>query len=403
VGREDAVLPAVNAATLGTEVRFVGEAGHTWCTWKGRARWSPPWSRWPEKPERKDEMRAVVYRGREDIALSDVAEPGCGPGKLKIRVAHNGICGSDLHEYYAGPIFMPLEPHPLTGQQVPLTLGHEFAGTVTEVGDGVTGFAEGDRVAIEPVYRCDECPACLAGHYNICQQIGFHGLMSDGGMAEYTVVPSRMAHKLPDGVSLELGALVEPMSVAYHAARLGNVAEGDSAVVFGAGPIGIGVWFALRGLGVNDVTVVEPSPVRRAAITALGATDVIDPGETDPAAHVRERTGGRGAEAAYDAAGVRASVESGLDCLGHRRSMVSVAIYEKPIETSLIKLVMSESGIRGSLCYTGEDYARVIELMARGHYDTTGWVEHIGMDEVVEEGFEALHAGTKMKVLVDAN
>ena len=343
-------------------------------------------------------MRAVVYRGREDIAVTDVPEPVCGPGQVRIQVSYNGICGTDLHEYFAGPIFVPSEPHPLTGRQAPLVLGHEFSGTVTEVGPGVEGVAVGDRVAVEPVYRCGECPPCRAGHYNICQQIAFHGLMSDGGMAESTVVPAEMAHRLPDEVGPMLGALVEPMSVAYHAAKLGDL--GEHAVVFGAGPIGIGVWFALRGLGVPNVTVVEPSPVRRAAIEALGADDVIDPREIDPGAHVRKRTGGKGTDAAYDAAGVRASVDSALDCLGHRRWLVSVAIYEHPLETSLIKLVMSESGIRGSLCYTGEDYAAVIELMARGHYDTTGWVTTIPMDQIVDEGFQALRAGTKMKVLV---
>ena len=106
---------------------------------------------------------------------------------------------------------------------MPLTMGHEFSGVITEVGDGVTGWSEGDRVAVEPIYKCGHCAPCRAGNYNICQQIGFHGLMSDGGMAEYTVVPTSMLHRLPDNVSLELGALVEPMSVAYHAATLGDV------------------------------------------------------------------------------------------------------------------------------------------------------------------------------------
>ena len=115
------------------------------------------------------------------------------PGAVKVKVGFNGICGTDLHEYYAGPIFVPTEPHPLTGQQMPLTLGHEFSGVITDVGSGVTDYAAGDRVAIMPLYRCGHCGPCRAGNYNICQQIGFHGLMSDGGMAEYTVVPDRHA------------------------------------------------------------------------------------------------------------------------------------------------------------------------------------------------------------------
>ncbi len=346
-------------------------------------------------------MRAAVYRDRNDIAVLDVEEPECLPGHVKIQVAHNGICGSDLHEYYAGPLFIPTEPHPLTGAQLPITLGHEFAGRVVDVGDGVRDVSVGDRVAVEAIYRCDECPACKAGHYNACQKIGFHGLMSDGGMGERTVVPARMVHKLPDSVSDELGALVEPMSVAYHAAKLGDVSTGDTAVVFGAGPVGIGLWFALRGLGVEDITVVEPAPARREAIGRLGATDVIDPTEADPAHYVQQRTSHRGADAVYDAAGVQPAVESGLSCLGTRKRMISVAIYENPFPVTLLKIVMSETLVQGSLAYTAEDYQAVIDLMASGHYDTTGWVSHVPIDQVVEEGFAALRAGRKMKVLID--
>ena len=139
--------------------------------------------------------------------------------------------------------------------------------------------------------------------------------MSDGGMAEYTVVPTNMLHRLPDNVSLELGALVEPMSVAYHAATLGESQPGDTAMVFGAGPIGIGLWFALRGKGIEDVFVVEPSATRRAAIEALGAQHP-GPDAVDVPAFIADHTDGRGADAVYDAAGVAPAVETALACVG---------------------------------------------------------------------------------------
>ncbi|MGW0163328.1 2,3-butanediol dehydrogenase [Mycobacterium sp. NPDC003323] len=345
-------------------------------------------------------MKAAVYYGPNKLDVADVAEPDPAPGTVKVQVGYNGICGTDLHEYYAGPIFVPTEPHPLTGQQLPVVMGHEFAGTITALGAGVTGWAEGDRVAIEPIYRCGRCGPCRAGTYNICAQIGFHGLMSDGGMAEYTVVGTDMLHKLPDNVSLELGALVEPMSVAYHAATLGDPDPERTAMVFGAGPIGIGLWFALRGKGIEDVFVVEPSATRRAAIEALGAA-TLDPTAVDVPGFIADHTDGHGAGAVYDAAGVAPAVETALACVGARKAMVSVAIYEKPLTTPLLNLVMNESRIQGSLCYTADDFEAVIALMARGAYDTTGWVTAIGIDDVIDEGFEALHAGTKMKVLVD--
>lgn len=345
-------------------------------------------------------MRAAVYYGPNKVEIADVPEPTPGPGTVKVKVGYNGICGTDLHEYYAGPIFFPTEPHPLTHAQVPLVMGHEFSGVITDIGDGVTGWAEGDRVAIEPIYKCGHCPACKAGNYNICAQIGFHGLMSDGGMAEYTVVPTNMLHKLPDNVSMTLGALVEPMSVAYHAATLGETKPGDTAMVFGAGPIGIGLWFALRGKGIDDAFVVEPSATRRASIEALGAR-TLDPAAIDVPAFIADHTDGRKADAVFDAAGVTPAVETALACVGARRPMVSVAIYEKPLSTPLLNLVMNESRIQGSLCYTSADFEAVIALMAQDKYDTTGWVESIALDDVIDEGFEALHAGAKMKVLVD--
>ncbi len=345
-------------------------------------------------------MRAAVYYGPNKVEIADVAEPSPGEGEVKVQVGFNGICGTDLHEYYAGPIFIPTEPHPLTHQQLPLVLGHEFSGTVAEVGKGVTGTRVGDRVAIEPLYRCGHCGPCRAGNYNICQQIGFHGLMSDGGMAEYTVVPQNMIHRLPENVSLELGALVEPMSVAFHAATLGEPLPDDTAMVFGAGPIGIGLWFALRGKGLENIFVVEPSPTRRASIEALGAR-TLDPTSMDVPGFMAEETDGRGADAIYDAAGVQPAVETALSCIGARKPVVSVAIYEKPLTTPLQKIVMNESRIQGSLCYTSADYDAVIDLMSKGAYDTTGWVDTIALGDVIDTGFEALHAGTKMKVLVD--
>ena len=346
-------------------------------------------------------MRAAVYYGNHDLRISDVPEPAVRQGTVKVKVSRNGICGTDLHEYYDGPIFIPtVDAHPLTGKKAPLIPGHEFSGTITDVGAGVVGLAEGDQVTIEPLYRCEQCRACRAGQYNVCDVVGFHGLMADGGMAEYTVVPQNQVHKLPASVPVEMGALVEPMSVAYHAAKLGDVTDQSRALVYGAGPIGIGLWFALRGLGLTEIDVVEPSETRRKSIEALGAR-TLDPTTEDVPALIAEQTGGRGVDAAYDAAGVTASVESALACLGERRTLVSVAIYEKPLVTPLIQLVLRERRIQGTICYTAQDYNAVIDLMAAGHYDTAGWVETIPLSGVVDDGLAELRAGHKMKLLLD--
>jgi (R,R)-butanediol dehydrogenase/meso-butanediol dehydrogenase/diacetyl reductase len=346
-------------------------------------------------------MRAAVYYGNHKVEIEDVAEPSVRAGHVKVKVSHNGICGTDLHEYFDGPIFIsPDTPHPLTGKNMPVVMGHEFSGVVTDAGPDVADVRVGDNVTIEPIYRCGECRACRNGHYNLCQQIGFHGLMADGGMAEYTVVPRNQVHHLPDSVSLEMGALVEPMSVAYHAAKLAEVTDQSSALIYGAGPIGIGLWFALRGLGLTEIEVVEPTEHRRRSIEALGAR-TLDPTTVDVSALILDRTDGNGVDAAFDAAGVQASVASALECIGERRPLISVAIYDKPVSTPLINLVLRERRIQGTICYTSDDYRAVIDLMSKGHYDTTGWVDTIPLSAVVEKGFEELRAGRRMKLLID--
>jgi (R,R)-butanediol dehydrogenase / meso-butanediol dehydrogenase / diacetyl reductase len=346
-------------------------------------------------------MRAAVYHGNSDLRIEEVAEPSPGPGQVKVKVHRNGICGTDLHEYFDGPIFIsPSAPHPLTGKAMPVVLGHEFSGTVTDVGAGVDGVGPGDRVTIEPIYRCGHCRPCKDGRYNLCTSIGFHGLMADGGMAEYTVVPLDQVHVLPDQVSLDLGALTEPMSVAFHAARLSEVGDQDRALVYGGGPIGIGIWFALRGLGLTRIDVVEPSPQRRTALEKLGAS-TLDPTTVDVPALIADQTDGNGVDAAFDAAGVAASVESALACVGERRPLISVAIYDRALATPLLQLVLRERRIQGTICYTSDDYRSVLDLMSRGHYDTTGWLDTVAMSDVVDAGFCELRAGRKMKLLVD--
>jgi len=346
-------------------------------------------------------MRAAVYYGNQKLEIEDVPEPTADEGQVKVEVSRNGICGTDLHEYYDGPIFIPpVEPHPLTGKAMPVVIGHEFSGVVTEAGRGVSDVQEGDRVAIEPIYRCGQCRPCQTGHYNLCSSIGFHGLMADGGMAEYTVVPRDQVHALPDSVPVEMGALVEPMSVAYHAASLAGVDDQSRALIYGAGPIGIGIWFALRGMGLTEIDVVEPSVTRRQSIEALGAR-TLDPSSDDVDAIIAERTGADGVDAAFDAAGVEPAIASALACLGERRPLISVAIYDRPMTAPLINLVLRERRIQGTICYTADDYRAVIDLMAQGHYDTTGWVDTIPLGDVVEQGFAELRAGRRMKLLVD--
>lgn len=349
-------------------------------------------------------MKAAQFHAVEDLRVEEVEEPTAGPGQVKLRNAYSGICGSDLHLYYS-PESAGLDvttKHPLTGAGLPQILGHEFSGTVVELGEGVDSVAVGDRVAVWPIYYCGECPACVKGMYNACQKIGFHGLTAHGGgMAEFTTVPATMLHVLPENVDLRMGALVEPMAVAWHAVERSNVRAGQTALIAGAGPIGIGVWFALRAHGVESIIVSEPSEGRRAAIAGIGASVVIDPMSEDLAARVAAEAGGKGVDVAFDAAGAGPAVTSSIANLTPGGRVVVVAIHERAMEFNPTQLVMAETEIAGTLGYLPEDFDAVIAAMADGKYTTEGWVSEVPLEGVVDAIHE-LRAGRGMKMLVSS-
>ena len=284
-----------------------------------------------------------------------------------------------------------------------MVLGHEFSGEVVELGEGVTGIQVGQAAALRPTYSCGKCPSCQQHLPNICRILAFHGLSADGGgLSEYTVLPADMVHPLPDDVSLELGALVEPMAVGQHAVDRSRMTEDDTAVIVGAGPIGIGLWFALKARGFEKVIVSEPSPERRAEITGLGAQTVIDPREQDLTQTVMDDTDGLGAAVVFDAAGVGAAIGDSVPCLAPRGQIVVVGIHELPFDFNPTSLLLQEVEVIGSIVYDDDDYDAVIKNMAAGIYDTTGWVEHAQLDDLLG-AFEDLRAGRKMKILIDLN
>ena len=185
-------------------------------------------------------MRALRFHAARDLRIEEVTEPPAPSlGDVVVRVATCGICGTDLHEYTAGPIVTPVEPHPLTGAQNPQILGHEFAGDVVATGPGVTSVAEGDRVAIMPLAYCGHCPYCRRGLQHLCAMMACVGLSHPwGGMAELATVAEYQVVRLPESVTYRQGALIEPTAVAAYGVERAGVGPGDSVLVTGAGPIG---------------------------------------------------------------------------------------------------------------------------------------------------------------------
>ncbi|MGC2030732.1 MAG: 2,3-butanediol dehydrogenase [Steroidobacteraceae bacterium] len=345
-------------------------------------------------------MRAAVFHGQRDLRLESVPEPAAGPGDVKLRVLYNGICGSDLLEYYDGPVTTRTTPHPLTGVKNPVILGHEMCGEVVSVGSGVSDLAPGDRVAVEPIETCGRCVWCGAGQYNHCPNAALHGYnRGGGGLAEFTVVRRSMAHRLPRSLTPMQGALIEPLAVAWHTANRCRLQAGQTVAIHGAGPIGIGVFLTLKARGV-DAIVVDPSPLRRAVVSRLGARVTLDPGDCDPVAAIRDLTQGRGAHASVDAAGVPAAFQATLHGTRVDGTAVVVAIHHAPVVIPPFDLLMPEVCLTG-VAMSAHAFPSVIDAMAGGDYPLEGWVETIAFENLIEDGIERLHRQQGLKILVN--
>jgi (R,R)-butanediol dehydrogenase / meso-butanediol dehydrogenase / diacetyl reductase len=349
-------------------------------------------------------MKAARFYGPGDIRIDDVPEPQVRPGTVKVEVEWCGICGTDLHEFLEGPIFAPAEgaPHPLTGETVPITLGHEFAGVVHEVGEGVTDVRVGERVVVEPYIICGRCDACEQGRYNVCQSLGFVGLSGyGGGFSQFVVAERRWIHPLGD-LGTDVGALVEPLAVAYHAVRLSGAQPNHSALVFGAGPIGLVTTAALRAAGVEQIIVVEPADVRKAKAPGAGADHVIDPTGTDVVAEVNELTQGRGVDVSFECAGIDAVLKTAINSTRAGGTCVNVAIWGHEASVAMNDLVFREIRLLGSLAYAG-DHPATIEMIASGKVDPYQFITgRIGLDDIVANGFDELinNKEENVKILV---
>jgi (R,R)-butanediol dehydrogenase/meso-butanediol dehydrogenase/diacetyl reductase len=348
-------------------------------------------------------MKAAVWYGRKDVRVEDVPEPPApGPDEVKIKVHQTGICGSDLHEYVVGPIFIPTEElHPLTGKKAPLILGHEFSGEVVEIGGGVKNVKVGDRVAPDAAQHCGECYMCKVNRYSLCEKLAFTGLMADGAFAEYVNVPAYTCFKLLPELSNEAGALVEPIAVGIHAIRQGKVMEGDTIAVVGAGTIGLVTIQAARAAGAKKVFSIEVAKDRKEFAKELGAI-VLDPKETDVAAEIRDQTDGQGVDVAIECIGKAETVNTCIQCTKRGGKTVVVGIFEKPGEINYNDLVFQEKEVVGSLAYCGE-FDTAIALLADGRLKAEPLITgKIKLNEIIEKGFKELltNRESNIKILV---
>jgi len=342
-------------------------------------------------------MRAAVWHDTKDIRVEQVQEPQVSSGQIKVKVEWAGICGSDLHIYLHG---LSMEAHPLTGQKPPLTMGHEFSGTIVGVGDGVTRHRIGERVSIEPLIYCGECYACKRGYYNQCSKVGFVGINRDGGFAEYVIVDENMVHSLPDQVSFEEGALVEPTAVSLYAVRESKLKPGDSVAIFGAGPIGLLTLLSVKAAGATQIIVIDLSEVRLKKAKELGATAVIEGQRDDIAATIHQLTNG-GVSVAYECAGVQPTMTNAVASVKQGGQVMAIANFAKPVSIDMGQLMFKAADITSTLAYR-HIFPEVIELIATGRLDVKQVItKKIDLDDIVQEGFnELLNDIKQAKILV---
>lgn len=359
------------------------------------------------------DMKAVRLHKPGDLRIEEVDEQALGPADVRIEVAYTGICGSDLHEYVDGPIAARAEdwnhevPEEFRSAYLPKFLGHETVGTVVETGEEVADVAEGDRVALCLIDGCGECRECTRGDYHLCSAVDKAALRTPG-FAEELVAPASATFEVPEAVSLQEAAPVEPLSVSVHGVRRGGLAMGDTALVVGAGAIGLGVVQAAQAAGSSRVVVSEPREARRRAAETAGADLVFDPVETDVRERVREELDG-GADVAFEAAGVESSLTDAVRATKYGGTTVVMSYFEESVNVHPNDLMETERSLVGALAYEAGpraphgEFPTVLGMIADGRLDPGLLVTDVIDLEDVQKGFERLldPGSEHVKILVE--
>lgn len=350
-------------------------------------------------------MRAARFHGKGDIQIEDVPEPSLAASdEVLIENLYCGICGTDLHEYTAGPIVTPVDPHPLTGVTLPQTLGHEVSARVVEVGADVRGVRRGDRVAVMPAIVCQRCYYCRRGLGHLCESFACTGLSAEtGGMATYAVLKDYQVAVLPDEVSDQEGAVVEPAAVAAYGVDRAGVRGGDIVLVTGAGPIGVLSAMYASAIGAATVVISEPNPNRAALARAMDVGPVVDPTTGELAAVVADLTDGVGVDVGVECSGSGPGLRSALSHVRKRGTVVQTGLHTAPAEIDAMELSAKDVTLVGSWCWYMTDWPRIVRLIAAGKYPVGRVVTAtVPLVDVVTQGFDVLvdPKGDQLKVLV---
>ena len=330
-------------------------------------------------------MKALLLTKYRSLEIADVPEPVPGPDEVLIRVAACGICGSDVHGYDGS-----------SGRRIPpIVMGHEAAGTIAALGAEVTNLAQGDRVSFDSTIYCGACGPCSRGEVNLCDNRQVLGVSCGdyrraGAFAEFVLVPARIVYRLPDALSFEEAAMLEAVSVAIHAVSLVPIAPDSSALVIGAGTIGLLVMQALRAAGCSRVFITDVDPTRLQLAQELGATAAVAAG-SELARLLLEQTNGVGVDISVEAVGSNPTVNAAIESVRKGGSVVLVGNISPEVTLPLQKVVTRQLRLQGSCASAGE-YPRAIELMSTGAIQVKRMISAVAPLEDGPQWFERLHA-----------
>ncbi|WP_246628326.1 NAD(P)-dependent alcohol dehydrogenase [Paenibacillus oenotherae] len=328
-------------------------------------------------------MNAAVMKEKLHIEVEKMERPVPGPDEALIKVACIGICGSDIHYYEHGRI----------GRYVveePLILGHEVAGTIVQVGANVSNVAVGDRVAIEPGVPCGRCDYCKGGRYNLCPDVFFLATPPDNGAwADYIVMRSDVLFKLPDTMSFEEGALLEPLSVGYHAMNRANVRPSDKLFITGLGPIGLLAIQAAKLFGVQEIYASDVVAFRREVALQMGATAVFNPLEDSIVEELARLTDHTGIDVVIESSGNHSSISSTVNVVKRGGRIVFVGLPpENKVLLDVDKIIDSELNIYGVFRYANT-YAAAIQAYAKSD---------LNMSEIITHQFDLQHISEALQL-----
>lgn len=339
-------------------------------------------------------MKVLVYSGPLDIRIKEVEKPKPGPGEVCVKVKAVSICGSDLSGY-RGKNAMRVAP---------LVMGHEFAGEIVELGENVHDVPIGMRVTVNPNVYCGKCPNCLAGRMNVCEFRRIVGTTMtrgsyDGAMAEYVCVPQMTIIPLPDNVSYEEGAVVEPLAVSLHGAKKAGNVKGQVVAVIGAGPIGLLAVQCLKALGAKTVIATDIVDDRLAMARKCGADYVFNTRNDDLKQKVTEITNGAGAAAVFDAVGIHDSLNQAIDVVANGGNVIGVGMGAPVTEFEFKKLITHEINLLGSYTYTTE-MQEAVELLREGKLKVKEMITTVAPLEKGPEVFADLVSGNSHDIKV---